>query len=137
MAKDENKTGSRGGQLNNNNAEKWTEDVALELGNKLIDWMKFDENYWVKTFLLDNDLDNDTGNYLADKFESFSVLYKKAFEMQESKLVDNALKNKWNNATAIFVLKNKHGYKDKSEIDSNHKFDYDSFLNDIKPPIED
>ncbi len=125
-----------GGQPGNKNAEKWTEEESLKLANNLIDWLAVDENFWVKEFLINNDLSEKTTNYLSDKFMSFSTLLEKAFSIQEKKLVSNGLKNKWNNAMAIFVLKNKHGYKDKTEVDSNVKVEYDGFLNDIKPPVD-
>ena len=41
----------KGGQLGNKNAEKWTEEEALKLGNDLLDWMKADDNFWVKEYL--------------------------------------------------------------------------------------
>ena len=126
----------KGGQLGNKNAEKWTEDEALKLANNLIDWLAVDENFWVKEYLVNNDLNDTLTNYLSHKYDSFSSLLEKAFSIQEKKLVSNGLKNKWNNAMAIFVLKNKHGYKDKTEVDSNVKVEYDGFLNDIKPPSE-
>lgn len=126
----------KGGQLGNKNAEKWTEEEALKLGNDLLDWMKADDNFWVKEYLIDNDINEKATNYLSHKYDSFLTLLERAFSIQEKKLVSNGLKNKWNNAMAIFVLKNKHGYKDKTEVDSNVKVEYDGFLNDIKPPID-
>lgn len=127
-----------GGQPGNKNAEKWTEEEALKLGNELIEWMSFDENFWVKEFLTNNDLNEKTSNYLKDKFLSFSTLLEKAFAIQEKKLVSNGLKNKWNNAMAIFVLKNKHGYKDKTEVESNVKVEdrTDSVLKRLKLPSD-
>ena len=89
-----------------------------------------------KRISLDNDINEKATNYLSHKYDSFLTLLERAFSIQEKKLVSNGLKNKWNNAMAIFVLKNKHGYKDKTEVDSNVKVEYDGFLNDIKPPVD-
>ena len=36
------KTGKKGGQLGNNNAQKWTEEKALKIGEELISW--YDED---------------------------------------------------------------------------------------------
>ena len=128
----------KGGQLGNKNAEKWTEEEALKLGNDLLDWMKADDNFWVKEYLINNDLNDTLTNYLSHKYDSFSSLVEKAFSIQEKKLVSNGLKNKWNNAMAIFVLKNKHGYKDKTEVDNNVKLEdrTNSVLKRVKLPSD-
>lgn len=125
-----------GGQPGNKNAEKWTEEEAILLGNDLIEWIKQPTNFWVQEFLSSRGLYKDLTGYLENKFQSFLELKKEADAIQENKIVTKALKNEFNNTMSIFVLKNKHGYKDKTEVDSNVKVEYDGFLNDIKPPVD-
>ena len=51
------------------------------------------------------------GVYSEEDFESI----KKAREIVKGRLIQDGLKNKVNNAMAIFVLKNNHGMADKTE----------------------
>ena len=46
------KTGKKGGQLGNKNAQKWTEEKALKLGEELIRWYDEDStNIFFEQFL--------------------------------------------------------------------------------------
>ena len=110
--------GNRGGQEGNKNAEKWTEEKALELGNEMIEWLKKDGNVFYGEFLsVVKDLYPNTISYLEGKFESFLYLKKKAQKIQEFKLLNKGLNNEVNPTITIFTLKNHHNYKDKSEVD--------------------
>lgn len=118
-----------GGQINNKNAEKWTEEKALKLGNELIDWLKAKDkdgedkgNIFFKEFLvIENDLYQDLIDYLDGKFESFSDLIKRAKIIQEIKLVKYGVADRLQAAMTIFVLKNHHDYKDKTEVEQTNK----------------
>ena len=109
---------NKGGQKDNKNAEKWTEEKALELGNEMIEWLKTDENVFYGQFLhVEKDLHLHTLTYLENKFESFLQLKKKAQKIQEFKLLNKGLNNEVNPTITIFTLKNHHNYKDKTEVD--------------------
>lgn len=112
-------TGNRGGQYNNNNAEKWTEEEALKLGNRILNWIRQQKvnNVFLSQFLyIENDYPFDVLNYLSGKYKSFSVLIKKAKKIQETKIRLGYLGSN-NTALAIFCLKNNHGYRDKREVE--------------------
>jgi hypothetical protein len=130
------------GTIGNKNAEKWTEEKALQLAEKLIDWLNqpidFEYlgqkdssrvinniNIFYEEFLIKNDFNDETISYLCKKFESFSVLIKKAKKIQETKLTKLGVAGILNPTMTIFCLKNHHGYKDKSEID--HQNNGESF----------
>ena len=84
-----------GGQIGNKNAEKWTEEEALKLGNELIVWLKEKDedgqdkgNIFFEEFLIiEKNMYRDLIDYLSSKFESFSELKKRAKEIQELKLI--------------------------------------------------
>lgn len=114
-------TGKRGGQLNNTNASKWTEEKALEIGNDLLDWIKEDtkENIFVSDYLVRNGYYKDMVDYLQEKYESFSDIIKNALQIQEMKLVKYGTQGKLQPAITIFVLKNHHDYRDRTDQNIN------------------
>jgi hypothetical protein len=61
------------------------------------------------------DVDDETVSAWAAKFPDFSVAYKKAKQLQEAFLVENAIQSRYNPAFSIFFAKNNLGYRDKSE----------------------
>ena len=118
-----------GGQPGNKNAEKWTEERAVALGEELIVWLKplmengkdkHAANIFINDFLtIHKGVYKDLVDYLSDKFTSFSELKKRAFEIQETKLIKFGTANKLNPTMTIFVLKNKHGYSDRYKHEIN------------------
>lgn len=118
------KTGRKGGQINNKNAEKWTEEIALTVANNLIEYLKktpkyyqledgslkLDDPYLFFGYYLENeDLDDATLAYLSQKFESFSKLMKKANKLQREKLMKLTSSGVLNSTFSMFILKCDHG----------------------------
>lgn len=116
-----------GGKPGNTNAEKWTEEDALKIGNELIAWMQVDspDNIFFEKFLTQKGLYRAATSYLCEKYESFSALIKKATELQELQLRHQAITNKTNSAITIFCLINNHKYRNKVE----HTGDVQSSIN--------
>ena len=83
-------TGCPGGQYNNKNAEKWTEEVALALGKELIEWLLNDSsqqptNLFFEEFLyIKQKLHPGTISFLSNKFKSFSKLLEVSKKIQGS-----------------------------------------------------
>jgi len=132
----------KGGQPFNVNAEKWTESEALNIGNGLLDWLNIDndDHIFFQEYLVDkHGLYEELISYLSGKYDSFLKLIKRCKKKQESKIVRYALKNKVNVTMAIFLLKNHHAYKDKTEqdvkMDTNIK--HDSLIDRIKLSSEE
>lgn len=104
--------------------EKWTEQAALELGKELIGWLKEKDedgedkgNIFYEEFLvIENDYYPDLVGYLSEKFSSFFDLIKKAEKIQELKLQKYGVGDRLNSSMTKFVLANKHGWKEKQEI---------------------
>lgn len=116
-------------KLGNKAAEKWTLEDAMKIGEDLISWMKAKNEYgedngniFYEDFLiLENDYYEELISYLCKKFDPFLKLIKKAKKIQELKLVKYGVADRLQAAMTIFVLKNNHGYKDKSEVETTIK----------------
>jgi len=122
---------NEGGQPGNKNAEKWTEELALQLGNELIEWLspklETDKNtgktvdihaaniFKIEFLAIYKRLHKDIIGDLAAKFRSFADLIKIADNIQEAKLLKHGSANNLNAGVTCFVLKNHHGYTDKVE----------------------
>jgi hypothetical protein len=53
----------------------------------------------------------------TQEFPDFSDAYNTARQLQEELIANNAMKNRYNAYFAQFMLKNNHGWKDKTEVD--------------------
>jgi len=126
---------NEGGQPGNKNAEKWTEGLALQLGNELIEWLlpKLETDkktgktvdvhaaniFKIEFLAIYKRLHKDIIADLAGKFGSFADLLKTADNIQEAKLLKHGSANNLNAGVTCFVLKNHHGYADKVELAGN------------------
>lgn len=101
---------AKGGQIGNTNAEKWTEEALLKVGNDLLEWMKVKGNMFFEEFLLDYDLyDTFLANY-RNKYPSFSKLIARADKIQEIKLKKMGLNKEHDSAITKFCLINHHDF---------------------------
>ena len=99
-----------GGQIGNKNAEKWTEEALLKVGQDLLEWMKKSSNIFFEEFLLEYDLyDTFLANY-REKYPSFSKLVHRADKIQEIKLKKLALMKETDSSMTKFCLINHHGF---------------------------
>ena len=72
-------------------------------------------------FAVSISVDYDTLLEWRDKHPKFSGAYKKAKKLQEKIIAGNAIQNRYNPYFAQFMLKNNHGWKDKTESDTTVK----------------
>lgn len=97
---------------------------------ELVQWLKIDkpENIYYKYFLSKKGLYPGILNSIKKKFPELKMWFEKAKYIQEAKLCQYASVGKINANFAIFMLKNQHDYKDKSEqikkIDGKIKFEH-------------
>ena len=108
----------------NKAAELWTEEKTIEKLNEIYCYVKENKTVFIGTALVNNDLYKEIWAYFNEKFaenDAVFKLIKKIEQTVESNLADSALNGEKNPAMAIFILKNKHGYSDKQDIDINHK----------------
>ena len=97
--------------------EKWTEKVALALGEELLEWLfeKDEEgndkgNIFFNDFILiEKRIPHKTLNYLQKKFSSFSTLMENAKKIQETKLIKYGVGDRLNASMTKFTLNVNHG----------------------------
>ena len=113
-------------------AEKWTEEMAVNFGNEMINWLlSADENIFFEEFifLIAPQLEEYSGisilastpAYLSNKYERFSKLLGKARKIQELKLKKFGSFDKLNSSIVKFLLSAEHGLTEKREETVNHK----------------
>jgi hypothetical protein len=113
-------------------AEKWTEKTALDFINRVHQYnIDNKDNYTLGLAIIECDQYTDIWAYITNKFkENIAVfrLIKKVEEYLESRIVNSTMSGEAKSAAmAIFVLKNKYGYEDKTKVENT----------DVKPePIE-
>jgi hypothetical protein len=116
----------KGGQPDNKNAEKWTEEKALKLANDLINWQNeppvysYDQynnpiklikaNLYYKYFLTSNGYCMDLIGNLSEKFKSFSELINRSKQIQESKISELAIMGLLNSQFTTLFMKVNHKY---------------------------
>ena len=111
-------TGKGGGQLNNKNAEKWTEHQAQQLGERLVKYMRRTKIPLMNEFLLiKEDLYLEIVSYLGKKYESFFKLLKKARDIQLVKIQKASLNGTNKSFYPIWFEKVNHGLSENKVHD--------------------
>jgi len=105
----------------NKYAEKWTEETATEAIGKVYQYNLDNEwNYHLGGALIECDLYEELWSYFADKFKDNDKVFKAIRKVEkhlEARIINSTMSGVAKSAAmAIFYLKNKHGYKDQSEI---------------------
>lgn len=116
---------------------KWTEALAIELGEAWLKWLEEDESRaYANEFTAYKGIHEQRLYELTRKYPAFSEYHKKAQQIQKARLVKLALKGGNNQAGTIFILKNVAGMADKVETKSqNVNYNYDP--KDLKTATED
>jgi hypothetical protein len=147
------KTG--GGQPGNKNAEKWTEEKAIGLAERLIEWLspKFEDkngnivgydvhekNIFFRYFLI---FEAHCGNTIiaemSKKFESFSKLIEIAKEMQQQKLWAQGVEKKISPQITKFALSAIHGFAERQDVDidvNTSNYDFSKLTDDELATVE-
>lgn len=118
-----------GGKAGNKNAEKWTEQKALDIAHGLIIWLNKKPtirkrniskiNLFIIDYLAENGFAKELIRDLSKKYKSFYKLIQKAKTIQEAKLLKYSIVGKLNTRITEFCLKNHHNYKDRQDITSD------------------
>ena len=126
--------------IGNTNAEKWTEETALEFINTVHDYnVKNTGNYHLGLSIIENGQYLEVWSYLANKFSDNDIVFKtikKAEQFLESRIINSTISGEAKSAAmAIFYLKNKHGYVDKQETENIHTItDIDTWASKFRKP---
>jgi len=113
-------------QKDNNNAEKWTEKEALKAIKKVSDYnIENKGNYHLGLALIENDLYPELWAYFTNTFKDNPLVFKaikKVESFLEARIINSTMSGEARGqAMAIFYLKNKHNYRDKTETDITSK----------------
>ena len=105
----------------NLNAEKLTEDVVIDLLTKMLEYVNSNEVYTLASIMAEFGLYEAWWAYVTNKFSDNDFVFK-AIKGIESVIERNIIHNTMTGdaksaAMAIFLLKNKYGYKDKTETE--------------------
>lgn len=95
---------------------KWTVEVIDTLADKLLDWIKQPDHYWLGEFASENGAWRQRLDEWADKSPKFAEALKIAKGIQEFRLVSLGLSKNNNPAMAIFALKNVAGWRDQVDV---------------------
>ena len=107
-------------------AKKWTEETTLNKLNEVLTYCKNNpKNYHLGYALIECDVYPDWWAYIANTFEDNEEVFraiKKVEVLLEQRIINSTLTGDIKSAAmAIFYLKNKHGYKDKQEVDQTNR----------------
>jgi hypothetical protein len=95
---------------------EWTEE-RIEVKTKALEkWIANPENYFFTKYLVEQDLDAKQVERLCQKSARFCQTVEKAKKVQELRLVEMAVSKKGDGNFIKFVLQNKAGWRDKTEI---------------------
>lgn len=94
---------------------KYSAEDVERFADDLLIWIKNEDNFWLKDFCLERDIDPDYMSIWARENEKFEGVYKLAKSYQESKIFKGAMHDTFNSSMSKFALMNCHGWADKSE----------------------
>lgn len=119
---------------------EWDEERIGAETKALIAWSSNPKNVYFTNFLVERDLDTAHLDRFAKYSEPFRLALEKAKKIQECRLVDLAVFRKGDAGFIKFVLQNKSGWKEKSELSGNAQNPLAIILDNIaanaKDPLE-
>jgi hypothetical protein len=106
--------------------EKYTEKESLEFFKASLKKIQDEEDIvFIGTLATRMNTYRDIYTYLLKKFDKqnneFRTIKKNIDSIIEQRLYQKAFQNKGNATMAIFGLKNNHGWKDKTEVETDNK----------------
>lgn len=105
----------------NSAAAKWSDRKVREFGQQILDWMhESPHNFWMRDFLLDNDMYDDVIKYLSDRHPVFKEYIARAKEIQASRIQKFGLMNQLNSGMVQWVLSVHHKLTQKTETEITH-----------------
>lgn len=113
-----------GAPINNKNAEKWTEEEAIELFNKCLKTSMdktSDCNDFIGEIAQEHKTTLSTLDYLTTKFPHLECVYKDIKSNCEANCFRNGKNSKIIPSLAIMNLKSNHGWTDRSDTTTNGK----------------
>ena len=101
----------------NTNAEKWTEEKAIEFMNKALELSKSKDYDFIGEIAKDLDSYKDVFFYLGDKFPKVKKIFKRIRCNCEANCFNNIKTESINVGAGIMNLKSNHGWTDRIQND--------------------
>ena len=92
---------------------KYTPEIIANHGKGLIKFMQVETNWWLKDYCIENDFPSQLLSEWDKVNSEFSEAYKKAKDIQESRLAHMGMKKDNNVAFVIFTLRNVAKWKNE------------------------
>jgi hypothetical protein len=102
----------------------WTKENAEKFFDDALDLAKQGERTLTSIAIKLNQY-NDIFEYLCVKFDFLRNKKKQLLDLLENNIVEGALTNQLSTTFSIFMLKNKYGYTDKTEVENSVKINTD------------
>ncbi len=100
---------------------EWTEDKIEGYRLKLEEWMDNEDNYYFEDYLNQNNLHAQHLQIFSDRSSKFLETLTRARRTQESRIVHGTMSRKFDATFAKFLLANKAGWKEKTELSGDSK----------------
>jgi len=94
---------------------RYVPEVVKGLGKDLQKWIEVPTNFWLGEFAVQHKMDRHRLVEIAKEDKEFGKIYKMAKQVQENKIVKMGFSKNFNQAFAIFTLKNVAGWRDMTE----------------------
>lgn len=95
---------------------EWTKERIDALADRLEEWIADKHHYYIGSFLVQEKLDSNELERFASIHPRFSRTLKNARQAQEDRLVSLALERKHDGNFTRFVLANRAGWRERTEI---------------------
>ncbi len=94
---------------------KFTIQEIEAFADEFLIWLKNEENFWIKDFCLDKNINSDCMSEWCELSEKFRGAYLIGKQKQESKTYKGGLIGKFNSNIVKLALTNHHGWVEKHE----------------------
>lgn len=98
---------------------EWTEAAIAKETEALYEWMANKKNYFFTGFMNERRLHPEHLERFSQKSQRFCEALKLARQIQEQRLAEMAVEDRGNAGFIKFILQNKAGWKEKSELSGN------------------
>jgi hypothetical protein len=95
---------------------EWTKEYIEQKRQLLEKWIDNPKNYFFTTFLNEADLHHEHIERFCNYSPEFRATHARALKIQEARLVDLAVSRKGDGNFIKFIMANKCGWKEKSEV---------------------
>ena len=123
--------------MNNLNAEKYTEEKAIEIFQEALKKSKEKDYDFVGEVAMDMDVNRHLFTELANKFPNLKPLHSQMISNLEANCFRHTKKNDINTAVGIINLKSNHGWTDRQETTSQQTIKIENLPDELNELLDD